>query len=77
MGSVHQRIIETKPAVERIVLIKILEFLQRQTTAFAPLTELRFVLGGYSNGVEHNLQVFFVIVRQGWLLSPHPTLLSW
>lgn len=65
MGSVHQRIIKAKPAVERVVLIKALEFLQRQTPAFAPLTELRFVLSGYSNGIEHNLQVSFVILRQG------------
>lgn len=77
MGSVHQRVIETKPAVERVALIKALEFFQRQTSAFAPLTELRFVLSGYSNGVEYNLQVFFVIFGQGWLLSSHPTLLNW
>lgn len=77
MGSVHQRVIKTKPAVERVVLIETLEFFQRQTSASAPLTELRFVLSGYSNGVEYNLQVFFVIFGQGWLLLPHSILLSW
>ncbi len=76
MGSVHQRSIKAKPAIERVVLIKISEFLRRQTTASAPLTEFRFVRSGYSDGFEHNLQISFVIVRQGWLLSPCPTLLS-
>ena len=77
MSSVHQRIIKTKPAVERIVLIKPLKFFQRQTTAFATLAEFRFVLSGYSDGFEHNLYVFSVIVRQGRLLSPCPTSLNW
>lgn len=76
MGSVHQRIIKTKPTVERIVLIKTLKFFQRQTTAFATLAEFRFVLSGYSDGFKHNLYVFSVIVRQGQLLSPCPTFLN-
>ena len=55
MSSIHQRVIKTKPTVERVVLIKTLEFFQGQTTAFATLTEFRFVLSGYSDVFEYNL----------------------
>ncbi len=61
MCGVHQRIVKAEPRIEGISSIKHLKFVQRQALIVTSSSKFWPVFCGYSNALEYNLQVSFVV----------------